>query len=78
MREEAFGAAEVEAQKRDPAVPLELLEQQARDQEPRDHEKHVHADVPAPRKLEPRAVEQHGDDGDGPQTLDVRPEGGLA
>ena len=49
-----------------------LAQQQAGDQEPRQHEEHVHADVATAGDLDTGVIEHHQEDGDGAQTFDVR------
>ena len=56
--------AGVEAAQRDAAGALELAEQEAGDEEARDDEEDVDADVAAGEEGQPGVAEQHGDDRD--------------
>ena len=80
-RQQASSTSGPECPERDAAGPLHLADQQRRDQEPGEHEEHVHAQVSGP---EPRHsdVEQHDqDDRDGAHAIegyDVPHGAGLA
>ena len=71
QRQQAFGAAGVEAAQGDRAGALELADQQAGDEEAGDDEEDVDADVAAGQERHPGVREEDGDDRDRPQPLDV-------
>ncbi len=71
------GPAGVEAEQRDPAVALGLGDQQTGDQEARDHEEDVHADEAAVERPDLGVVQDHEQDGQGPEPLDVLSEARL-
>ena len=70
-RQQAPGAAGVEAAQRDAAGAVDLAEQEPGDQEAGDDEEDVDADVAAGEEGDARVAEQDGDDRDGSQPLDV-------
>ena len=70
-RQQAFGAAGVEAAQGDRAGAVELADQQAGDQEAGDDEEDVDADVAARQERHPGVAEEDGDDRDRAQPLDV-------
>src|SRR5699024_512350 len=70
-----LGAPGVEPRQGYPPVGAQLADEQSGDHEPGDDEEDVHADEPAGGDGQYAAVvEQHEDDRDGPQALDVRAE----
>ena len=66
--------ARVEGEEVDPSGGLELAREQAGDQESRDDEEHVDADVSTRHPLRPQVVQQDRRDRQGAQRLDVGPE----
>ena len=72
-RQQAFGAAGVEAAQADRAAAVELPQQEFGDQEARDDEEDVDPDVAARQERHPGVAEQDRDDRDRAQPLDVRP-----
>ena len=73
-RQQAFGAAGVEAAQGDRPAAVELPDQQAGDEEAGDDEEDVDPDVAARQERHPGVAEEDGDDRDRAQALDVRPE----
>ncbi|CPU65876.1 Uncharacterised protein [Mycobacteroides abscessus] len=73
-REDPAGATRVELREPDPALRLERPQEMARDEEARDHEEDVHADVAARQPRHARVVEHHGHHRDGAQALHVETE----
>ena len=73
-REQTPDAAGVERAERDRPGGLELVDEQSRDQEARDHEEDVDPDVPAGDRGHARVERDDEHDRDRPQPLDVRAE----
>jgi hypothetical protein len=71
-REQASSAACVEPGNRHASVAGDFAQQEARDQEPGQHEEHIDPDVPAAERTEPGMVEHDHQDRNCAQTLDVR------
>ena len=71
-RQEAPRPTRVEPGERDGSGSLELTDQQARDQEPGQDEEDVDADVPAGDPGHAGMEQQHEEDGDAAQALEVR------
>ena len=73
-RQQPLHAPGVKGRERQPPRPLELVDQERRDQKARNDEEDVHANEAARGECETRVTEQHGADRNRPQPLDVRAE----
>ena len=71
QRQQPLGAAGVEAAQRDAAGPVELAQQQPGDEEARDDEEDVDADIAAGEEGQARVAEEDGADRDGAHSLDI-------
>ena len=76
-RQQPASPPRIEGQQRDRPARVELAKQQPGDQEPRQHEEDVDADVAAAQAGHTRVVEQDEHDGDRAESLDVGPEAGA-
>jgi len=50
---------------------VRFTNERAGDQEARNHEEHVDADIPARQDCGPEMIDQDGQDGDGPKSLNL-------